>query len=234
MTISVREFVNVVLPYGKTEGWLCMLRAYSDDSGTHKGAPVVVIGGLLGLIADWGKLEEKWCAKLASPLPGKPPLKAFHLSHLVGHHVEFEDYGSAESDLLRHDFRQIILEANLRQLSVVVSRADWDELVVPPYRDFMGSAEEACFVGFINKSIEIVREINIPKLKIAYIYDVGRKTPQFEKVIKLVENQEYLALSFRTKLSTNHNGNCHFFPLVNILSLSKKLLNINFKCSRVY
>lgn len=191
MPVSIREFAQIVLPCGKTEGWLCMLRAYFDDSGTHENSPVVVIGGLLGLTEDWGRLEDEWLAKLALPLPGKPPLKAFHLSHIVGHHGEFKDYGTAEGDALRHDFRQIILRANLRQLSVVVSRPDWDELVVSPYREFMGSAEEACFVKFIKKSIEVVREINIPKLKIAYIYDVGRKTPKLEKIIRLAENKEY-------------------------------------------
>lgn len=168
-----------------------MLRAYFDDSGTHGDSPVVVVGGLIGLTEDWGKLEDEWRAKLAFPLPGKPPLKAFHLSHLVGHYCEFRDYKSAECDALRHDFRQIILEANLRQLSMVASRLDWDELVVSPYREFMGSAEEACFIGFIKKSIEVVKEINVPELKIDFIYDVGRKTPQLENAIKFIENKEY-------------------------------------------
>lgn len=191
MIVSVWEFSKIVLPYGRTDGWLCMLRAYLDDSGTHKDAPVVVIGGLIGLTDQWDKLEQTWSAKLAVPMPGKPPLRAFHLSHLIGHHGEFRDYRQAEIDLLRHDFRQIILDSNLRQLSLAISRSDWDELVVPPYREFMGSAEEACFAQFVDFTLGFVRAINNPKLKIAYIYDIGRKTPQFEKLIGIINDQQY-------------------------------------------
>jgi len=74
-----------------------MLQAYFDDSGTHATASVVVVGGLLGLRNDWIKLCDEWKAKLAAPLGGKPPLKAFHLSHCVGHYGEFYDYTSTES-----------------------------------------------------------------------------------------------------------------------------------------
>ena len=164
-----------------------MLRAYFDDSGTHVESPVVVIGGLLGLIEDWGKFEDEWRAKLADPLSEKPPLKAFHLSHCVGHYGEFANYSFAESEALRHDFRQIILSSNLRQLSLAIPCADWDELVVPPYRDFMGTAEEACFVKFIERSMGVVRAAGVKGLKIAYVYDKGRESYRLEYLTSLLK-----------------------------------------------
>jgi hypothetical protein len=59
-----------------------MIRAYFDDSGTHhRYSAVTAMGGLLGSITQWEEFETRWAAKLAHPLPGKPRLKAFHLSH---------------------------------------------------------------------------------------------------------------------------------------------------------
>lgn len=168
-----------------------MLKAYFDDSGTHNKSPVVVVGGLLGLKDDWTKLDSEWRAKLAAPLPGKPPLKAFHLSHCCLHEEEFRDYTTTEGDVLRHDLRQIMLRAGLYQLSYVVSRADWDELVLPQYRGVMGSAEEACFLSFVMGAIDIVRKANNPGLKIAFVYDLGRKTPRFEELIRLIEDPKF-------------------------------------------
>ena len=196
-----------------------MLRAYFDDSGTHVGSPVVVLGGLLGRTENWGKLEDKWRAKLASPLEGKPRLKAFHSSHCVNHWGEFENYSPAESDAIRYDFRQIILDANLYFLSTAIPRADWDELVVSPYRDFMGTAEEACFTRFIQSSIDKVQSDGPANLKIAFFYDIGRKTeriqylaglfagradmPEFAS-FSLVKAQEVLPLQAADLIANEH------------------------------
>lgn len=162
-----------------------MLQAYLDDSGTHDGSPVVVVGGLIGLEKDWRNLEEQWLTKLAAPLPNKRPLKSFHLGPCVQRRGEFEDYSFAESEALRHDFRQIILGSNLYQLSLAIPKTDWDELIVPPYRNFLGTAEEACFFQFIEKSIELVRKFKTQKLQIAYVYDLGRESEHLARVARL-------------------------------------------------
>ena len=190
MIMPVAELAKAILPF-RGDGWILMLEAYLDDSGTHQKAPVVVIGGLIGPTQHWDALEREWVAKLAEPLPGKPAIKAFHLSHLIGHHGEFRDYRPAEIDMLRHDFRQIILDSSLLQIVTVVSRPDWDELVVPPYRNVLGSAEEMCFSGIIVNSLEFLRARSTRGQKIAYVYDIGRKTPELERLFKMVENPEY-------------------------------------------
>lgn len=191
MIVGVKELAKAIFP-AFADGWVVMLRAYLDDSGTHDGAPVVVVGGLIGPTEHWDRLEQRWIEKLSSPLPGKPALKAFHLSHLVGHFGEFRDYKPAEVDRLRYEFREIILQSDLLQIVTVVSRPDWDELVVPPYRDVLGSAEEMCFTGFITNSLEFLRRHKSTNgQKIAYVYDVGRKTPELERLFRIVEMPEY-------------------------------------------
>jgi hypothetical protein len=46
-----------------------MLKAYFDDAGTHAASPAVVLGGLIGTVDQWERLEKLWGLRLADPLP---------------------------------------------------------------------------------------------------------------------------------------------------------------------
>lgn len=169
-----------------------MLKAYLDDSGTHDGSPVVVVGGLLGLVEDWCKLEAAWRAKLANPCEGKPPIATFSVGKCVHRRKPFQDYDRSERESLRDEFRKLIISSGLRQLSFAIPLADWDRLVVPPYRDFMGSAEEACFYSFIERSVEIIRPIpNSERIRIEFIYDKGATRGRVREVAELFERSKY-------------------------------------------
>src|SRR5271154_47753 len=62
-SISLRQ------PRWREGGMTLMLKAYFDDAGTHGGSPLAVMGGLIGTIAQWDKLEDRWGKQLANPLP---------------------------------------------------------------------------------------------------------------------------------------------------------------------
>jgi hypothetical protein len=115
-----------------------VLRAFFDDSGTHRQSPVVVIGGLLGTSAQWDDSEIAWTELLARPVPGKPPLKQFHLAACLGRYDEFQDYNLAEIDRVTHDFRRIILDVGIFTLAIAVNGSVWDELVVGDVRYQLG------------------------------------------------------------------------------------------------
>jgi hypothetical protein len=116
------------------EGLLLILRAYFDDSGTHSGSDVAVMGGLIGTSEQWERFELAWAEKLANPLPesGKPPLRMFHLGACNARADEFAGYRDAEQDAVIHDFRQIIINARLTSLAMAMDKQAWDELVVGP------------------------------------------------------------------------------------------------------
>lgn len=124
-----------------------MLEAYFDDSGTHGDSEVVVWGGLIGHTKQWEVLEKRWRQLLAQPLPGKAPLKQFHLSHCAQLNGDYRDYSRAESDLLRWHFRQAIADAKLEATAYAVSRNDWHELVQGRVRRVIGAEPEAMCIG---------------------------------------------------------------------------------------
>jgi len=76
-----------------------MLEFYFDDSGTHNGSRIAVWGGVVGYKQYMQELEEAWKARLQCPCDGKPPIKAFHSSHLAASDGEFKGYNQAERDL---------------------------------------------------------------------------------------------------------------------------------------
>src|SRR6266567_6483744 len=99
-----------------------ILRAYFDDSGTHAESDVVVIGGLIGNVAQWEDFERQWTQKLKCPLPHKPPLKRFHLSACNARTGEFASYSDAEQNAATHDFREIIINTKLTSTASAIDR----------------------------------------------------------------------------------------------------------------
>lgn len=142
--LSIRDLAGVALPTGQAEGLFLMLRAYFDDSGTHSTSDVVVVGGLIGTVAQWTAFELLWGARIAEPLPGKPRLGMFHLSHCNARDGEFAGYSDGEQDAVIHDFRKILIDCKLISVAAAIDAKAWDELIVGETREALGSALENC------------------------------------------------------------------------------------------
>lgn len=152
-----------------------MLAAYFDDSGTHAGAPVVALGGLLGTERQWIAFEKAWAALLANPIPGKPPLKQFHLTACRSGNGEFRAYNQIERDFVTTEFRKIILDIDLVTIAAAVNKKAWDELVVGPVADELGKPEELCFVKCVDSVINTIR-FRKPGEKIVFAFDQGTRS----------------------------------------------------------
>jgi hypothetical protein len=153
-----------------------MLSAYFDDSGTHEDARVVVWGGVLGTEDQWNGFDDAWRARLRFPLPGKPPLRRFHLTACEAGAGEFRDYSRAERDRVTYLFRSIIVDARLVHLSSVVSRPDWDELIVDTLRERIGDPEHAAFLRCIIDSLEVSHFLYNDEKLITITFDMGRQS----------------------------------------------------------
>ena len=114
-----------------------MLVGYFDDSRTHNDPKIIVWAGFVGAEDQWAGLTTVWIAKLAAPLPGKPPLRSFHMSKCEARDGEFADYNVAEKDAVIHDFRQLIIDFE-RHGSGIRGR-----------KNGMGSARRGCLSGLV-------------------------------------------------------------------------------------
>jgi hypothetical protein len=130
-----------------------MLIAYFDDSGTHDGAPVVLMGGLIGTEDEWKSFEPEWRARLQEPLPGKGALKRFHMTDCEAGTGEFTGWNRAERDAVIKEFRDIILKHDLGGYACAVPRKEWDDLIKWPLRAIVGDAERFCITNCVVQSI---------------------------------------------------------------------------------
>jgi hypothetical protein len=162
-----------------------MLRAYFDDSGTHADSRVVVIGGLIGTDPQWARFKEEWAALLKQPLPGKTSLRMFHLSTCNARAGEFIGYSDAEQDAVIHDFRKIIINAELISIAAAVDRKAWCDLVIGAYRESFGDALSHCIAYCIEETIRIANphaagdEISIVIDKEILSQEVRKKTEPY-------------------------------------------------------
>jgi hypothetical protein len=158
---TVAEMFRVLLPRSSVDGVVAMITAYFDDTGTHQGSPVIGFGGLVGNEEQWYLFEGAWRAKLAAPLPGKPPLERFHMSDCMAYTGEFENYSEPERDAVIHDFRQMIIASGVWGYGAGVSQADWNELIVPANLvGWVGDAEAICFRQCVAKIKSLVRQLS--------------------------------------------------------------------------
>ena len=149
-----------------------MVRAYFDDSGTHGGSDVVVMGGLIGTEVQWAGFEQQWRARLAEPLPGKPPLRRFHMTDCHNRRDEFKDYSEAERDAVIHGFRQVIIESGVYGNAAAVSRADWDRIVAPtPMLLWFGDADGFCFRDCVGRLVSHFRHHPPPDGDLSFVLD---------------------------------------------------------------
>ena len=160
----------MVLPSGSTDGILCMLEAYFDDSGTHDDSEIVLWAGLFGNRYQWEFFNQLWAKKLADPSPGKPPIKRFHMVDCYNSTGEFAGWRRAATDFLAHELTNVITAAMLRGYAIAISRKDWDQAFPPgQWRNAFGDAEGICLRNIYLQLIEQVSRIG--ESQIALVFD---------------------------------------------------------------
>ncbi|WP_158808557.1 hypothetical protein [Beijerinckia sp. L45] len=151
-----------------------MLGAFFDDSGTHDGAPVTAIGGLLGTDEQWDLFDAKWKHVLANPVAGKPPLTRFHLSPCRAGEGEFRFYKPVERDYVTGRFRNVILDVGLVTIAAAVDRKAWHDLIVGEVAEEVGGPIELCFYKCMEAMIETIR-LRKPGEQVVVGFDRGTR-----------------------------------------------------------
>lgn len=178
---SIDDLARVSLPNRGQRGMFAMLEFYFDDSGTHDSSRVAVWGGFVAYKDFVGDFEAAWKERLAKPCNNKPPIKAFHSSHLAAGDGEFEGYNQAERDLTRYNFRKVIVDAGLTILSFGISVRDWDDIVRGPARVILGTGERLIFGQAVLHGCKAAQKEGQP---LSFQFDVGRRSPALDSIIQ--------------------------------------------------
>lgn len=166
-------------------GVLLMIHCYFDDSGTHDDAGVVVWGGVVGTVDQFNQLEKRWRECLSAPMPGRPPLARFHLSHCKMRMREFARYNDAEIDHVQYRFRNVIIESGAMPVAFGVDKTAWDRFVTGKLRERLGGGAEALAFGSCAKAaLEIAED---DKRGMQIVFDKGRETENLRLVFRAAE-----------------------------------------------
>jgi hypothetical protein len=80
------------VPRDCPNGWLGMLGAYLDDSGSHSTSDIVIAAAVAGTEAELRSLEWLWRKELDAPLEGlKPRLSRFHMTVCTENLIRVDD-----------------------------------------------------------------------------------------------------------------------------------------------
>jgi hypothetical protein len=147
-----------------------LLHCYFDDSGTHEASKIAVWGGVIGESDAYAALSQNWRAKLERPLPDKPSLKKMRLSDLAKGKGEFIGYSQGARDLVRKEFRDLVVEAGLVCIAHIVVVDDWLSASTENDRKFLGNARNFAFQGTLEKVANLAQ---IEDVQIALYLDEG-------------------------------------------------------------
>ncbi len=202
---GVAQVARVILPGIAGEGdAIIMSMGYFDDSGTHGSSEVVVWGGLMGTESQWLKFEREWKARLAEPLPGKPPLRRFHMTECMARDGEFRGYSGPEKDAVIHDFRKIILDAGIYGYAAGVVLADWNEIVGSKSYGRFGDADFFCMNLCVMRAAQFARDFTEDRF-VSLVFDDRKEHAEanqhvlsiFQETYNLHrENEDIVGVSF--------------------------------------
>jgi hypothetical protein len=175
---------QVLLPGDCPNGWLAMLGAYLDDSGSHSTSDIVITAGVAGTEAELRSLEWLWRNELDAPLEGlKPRLSRFHMTECQDFRGEFERWSRTETDYLCHRLQTAIIVSGVMAYGMACSRKDWDDLVSGDIRSVWGDAEGMCITNCFTKLIAWAQQFTFDP-EMSFIFD--SRTKEVERRAKTV------------------------------------------------
>jgi hypothetical protein len=169
--VPIADLFRVLLPRDCPNGWLAMLTAYFDDSGTHGGATIVLVGGLSGTGWQLRSLEALWRPHLERPLCGtKNPVRRFHAYDCFNSIGDFTGWTRTETDYYWHLLETAILDSGVMPYGIACVRQDWDDLVIGQIRDIYGNAEQMCIKNCFVKALQWAEQ-NTFDPQITFVFD---------------------------------------------------------------
>jgi hypothetical protein len=171
--------------------FIAMFRAFFDDSGTHDGAPVVIVGGVVGKDEQWDLFNDLWRSVIA-----KRSLPYFHTTKFkVAKDAPYSTLCDAEKTTL---LDQLLLTLRARASLVVssaISASSYDAVLTQEqklrYGDPFHLAAQLCWLGI--KLWADKHEYNDP---IPFVIEGGTKREKGLQVVfdKLLANPKMKAL----------------------------------------
>lgn len=144
---------------------MVMLAAYFDESGTHKGSPILAVAGYVSTVPKWKRFQREWMEALRTA-----KVDCFHMSEYENRKGIFADWSQRKRIAVIKRLTEIIKTNALHGVAAAVIVNDYKEIVGQAKGTF--SPYTFCVVRCM---VQIARwaKKSYQEGRIAYIFENG-------------------------------------------------------------
>jgi hypothetical protein len=132
-----------------------VIEAYIDESGTHRGAPLLAVAAYFAAHGTWGRFNRDWDAILK-----QHNISCFHATE-------------SECDALRPSLAKLIEDCKLRGVVAAVPRPVYDQYASAQVKGSLGDAYRTCVTLCVIKTCRLVKE-HYPDRSVSFFIEDGQ------------------------------------------------------------
>ena len=177
-----------------------LLQGYFDDSGSHGGDGLYVIGGFLAPDVSWARFIAEWQQALAK----EPAIDYFKMSEAISLRGQFERWPAALRDQRVFELAEVTEKHAVARISAMVYKQDFDAHIkgASPWRE-LDSPYFLLYNQIVVLTINFIRELgkrslDISEAKLEFIFDdqgsLGKDAVSWWEVLKQALAPEHVQL----------------------------------------
>jgi hypothetical protein len=151
------EFIDFLFADG--ERVIAVIKAYLDESGTHSGAPLVVVAGFIGDRKAWKSFVKEWRAILQR----------------AG--IDYFNANDPKCEPLKAPLARAILKRNLLGVAWSVDPLDFKEIASQKFMSRFGNAYSTCAYLCAGMISQLAKQDGWPS--VALVYEDGQSNTEF-------------------------------------------------------
>jgi Protein of unknown function (DUF3800) len=167
---------------------LMMVTLYIDDSGTAPDQHVAIATALIIPASQIIGLEQEW-----DTLREEEHFRCFHTSECMAKNAksEFANWDDNKVERVFRRVRQISKKYGARAVSIAVNKKDYDELVPPEFRNYLGKYH---YTWAVRQVISLVDQLFPPKPAREFIFQwLERKNTARKEIEDVMDQAQWLA-----------------------------------------
>jgi Protein of unknown function (DUF3800) len=151
------------------------LRAYMDESGTHDGSRVAVVGGCVAFGNEWSSWNSQWQPILQTPGDNKKALAYFHSKEAAHSSKEFYGWPKDEANSFALKLIPLINKHKIFNIAVAVDMDAFNQIIVGETRERL---EDPYYFGMlmcVHHIADYIRHQVPRKTRVGYVFEQNTK-----------------------------------------------------------
>lgn len=177
-----------------------LLQGYFDDSGSHGGDGLYVLGGFLAPSVNWARFNTEW----QQALKKEPAIDYFKMSEAISLRGQFERWPAALRDQKVFKLTEIAEKYTVARISAMVYKQDFDAHIkgASPWRE-LNNPYFLLYNQIVVLTVNFIRELgqrspDISGAKVEFIFDeqgsLGEDAVSWWEVLKQALSPEQVQL----------------------------------------